>query len=75
MTKSTQHAKRAHGPEQVQWTIHIFEQEANGDEIKKYAERPRDSIVGIAFGPHNVLDGNLTNRSAIPGGERGNEPV
>jgi hypothetical protein len=42
---AAEHAEQTKGPEKVQWTGKIAEQEANGDEIKDHAEGAGDAVV------------------------------
>src|SRR5260370_22345005 len=58
----------AYAAKQVQRTIHILQQEADSDQIKKNAEGARDAVVRRARGTHDILDGDLADGSAVPGG-------
>src|ERR1700722_7190423 len=59
----------------MQRTGKIFQQEANGNEIEKYAKRSRDSIMRSAALAVDILDRNFDDRSAIPRCQRRDEPM
>src|SRR5207244_8451321 len=56
-------------------TRKIPQQETNRNQVEKYAERPRDSVMRIAPLTVHVANGHFYNRSPVPGSQGRNEAV
>src|SRR5258708_22881684 len=73
--QADRHAEHSGGPEKMRRPIHVFEQEANGDEIEEDPERPGNAVMRRAFRADDVLDRNLADGSAILRSQCGNEAM
>src|ERR1700678_927217 len=70
-----QNAEHAQGAEKVQRARKIFEQEADGDEVKEYPEGTRDAVMRSTALPVDVLDGYLDDGCAMPRSQCWNEAM
>src|SRR5579884_4213481 len=69
------HAQHPQAAEEMQRPRQIAKQEANRDQIEENPDRAREPVVRRSPLAIDVADGNFANGSALPGRERGNEPV
>src|SRR5437879_656939 len=65
----------SHRTEEMKRTRKIPQQETNRNQVEKYAERPRNSVMGIAPLAVHVANGHFYNRRPVPGSQRRNEAV
>src|SRR3954467_2755705 len=65
-THAAEDSHHSHGAEKVQRTAQVLQQEADGDEIKKYAERARDAVVRYTAFTIDSANRHFTDRSAMP---------
>ncbi len=59
----------------MKWARHVFQQEADGDEVKEDAKGAGDAVVAFAGGAGGIGDGDLADGGAVPAGEGGDEAV
>src|SRR5438874_148958 len=62
-------------PERMLSIPTVPQQETNRNQVEKYAERPRNSVVRIAPLTVHVANGHFYNRSPVPGSQGRNEAV
>ena len=72
---STKNSQHPDGAEKVERTSKIFQQEADGDQVKEYPEGTRDSVVRNSTLAINVTYRHFTDGSAVPRRQGRNEPV
>src|SRR5581483_1117252 len=53
----------------------VAQQKTNGNQVEKYPEGSRDSIVRYSALAVHVANGNFNDRGPMPGGQRRDEPV
>ena len=70
-----EHAEAADRSEEVERARHVFEEEADGEEVEEDAEGAGDAVVAFAGGAGGVGDADLADGRAVPGGEGGDEAV
>src|SRR5437764_9246288 len=71
-SKNAHHSDRA---EEVQWASKILEQEPDGDQVEKYTESTRDSVVRNAAFAVDITNRHFADGSAVPRSQSRNEPV
>src|SRR5580700_42412 len=72
---STQNTQHSQGAKEVQRARQIAQQKADRDQIKKYAEGARDSIMRSASLAIDISNRHFNNRRSIPRRQRRNEAV
>ena len=72
---ASHHAQCTKATEEVQRPAHVLQEKADCQQIEEDAEGAPDAVVALAPHTIQVCDGNLADRSAVPTGQRRNEPV
>src|SRR5882762_7564146 len=74
-TESAQDAHHPHGAEEMKRAREITQEKANRDQVEKYAEGARNSVVRSSLFTIHITDRDLDDRSPVPGSQGRNKPM
>src|ERR1700736_6692069 len=72
---SAEHTQHPQGAEEVQGASEISQQKTNRDQVEKYAEGARDSIMRRSALAVDVTNWDFNDRGSVPRRQRGDETV